>query len=913
MKLKFGIRKKFLTGFLLLSLLPLTALSFFTRNRMDVVFNTLVQRSRNALTENSMSLLEARAQAIADQVEQLLAACVDDLKMLISLPADPSIYMNFANVHKRDIWYQHKTSPSGHHIRETLPLYCEVVFVNSQGIEEIRIADGKPVFLHHDSAKRPHLQDSLKIKTKFGNEDFFQMAMAAKENDIYVSHLTGYHVTKDNYFSTTTSDSENNKNQNLNDYRGIIRFAGKKMVKGVCKGVVSIALDHRHLMEFTQHILPFGNQEVVAPIYESGNYAFMFDDEGWMITHPKQWDIRGTFPDGEMVDPSSSIYNEKNLKAGLFPFNLLHVPFIHENYGHIARDVIAGKSGVVKTTSVKGVPRILAYAPINFSYGLYSKHKCFGGVTLGARSEEFHRTVDQTSAEIDLMVKKASENSIILIFATGALVAAIALFLARSFTRPIVQLTEKVNEISSGYYDISIEIKSGDELEILGKQFTEMGSRLKLHQQNLVRSLDELKQNVDLLRRIHAGMLSSLIVFNRDGKILSANPRAAHFFNQLCKESGVTDHNLNNENFSRKELAGQNIKALLAPYPELMAHITKELDGHDSPVNEQKNHLGAQNNQPHGESFKVNMPDGKLVYLETSISTIPGNVDSQEKDNMEIPEKGNKGKFNPQNMDRGDHSTLLIFRDVTRRKNMEKHISRSDKLVSLGILAAGIAHEIRNPLTGITLMLDDLHDRIANRTNDRLLIQRALEEIEKLENIVTRLLEFASKPAHDPVLEDLNKVVADTLFFVKKQCKQKGVTLISRTNQNLPRILIDRERIRQAILNIVLNALNVLEDSMADSNGNNKDKNRNKGKIVISTDITDISEDHMVLLSIKDNGPGIAREDLDAIFDPFFSHNPDGFGLGLSITHTIVEEHGGRIVVESEPGKGACFNIHLPI
>ena len=227
----------------------------------------------------------------------------------------------------------------------------------------------------------------------------------------------------------------------------------------------------------------------------------------------------------------------------------------------------------------------------------------------------------------------------------------------------------------------------------------------------------------------------------------------------------------------------------------------------------------------------------------------------------------------------------------------------------MGILSAGIAHELRNPLTGITLMLDDLHDRIANRTSDRLLIQRALEEIEKLENIVNRLLDFAAKPAHSPALEDLNQVIEDTLFFVSKQCRQQGVPLKRDLGEQLPRLSMDRERIRQAIINIVLNALNVLEPG---------------GTITITTTLAREEEEErqqqqnqppsrMVHLSITDDGPGIAQEKLDRIFDPFFSQNPEGCGLGLSITYAIVEEHGGRITVESAPGQGTCFTLHLPV
>ncbi|CCK81141.1 PAS domain-containing sensor histidine kinase [Desulfobacula toluolica] len=833
--MKFGIRKKFLTGFLMLSLLPLIALSFYIRAHIDSVFNTLLERNRTALTKNSMSLLEARAQAIAAQVEQLLSACVDDLRMLATLPADPSIYLDFEGIHQRKIWYLSRT---GREMREEKPLYREVTFIDAQGVVEIQVENRR--------LASPGQKVSTVFNTDFGLEDYFSLGLALKDNEIYVSRLTGYHISRNEQLNGAANVEEASGGRT---YEGIIRFAAKKMDKGICQGVVSLALDHRHLMEFTQHVLPFGNGEVLFPNYESGNYAFMFDDEGWIITHPKLWDIRGFDAKGNLIDPTSDAYGEENLTKGRFPFNLLHVPFVHENYHHIAQQVIAGNSGVKETASVKGVSRVLAYAPVIFNHGVYEKNGCFGGVTLGAQTDEFHRSVAQTSAEIDFMIKRLSGKAILLILFIGVLVAAIALFLAKNFTTPIVRLTEKVNEISSGNYDVNIEIKSRDELEILGGQFTKMGSRLKQHEQNLVRSLDELRQHVDLLKSIHAGMLSSLVVFNRNGKILSANPRAFDFFN-----------------LSQEEMLKSDIQTLLAPYPELMALTQKNL----------------KDKEIHGESLEVKLPGGKQMYLETSISNIRGE------------------------MEKSDPSTLLIFRDVTRRKKMERHIRRSDKLVSLGILAAGIAHEIRNPLTGITLMLDDLHDRIANRTNDRLLIQQALEEIEKLENIVIRLLEFASRPGHAPVLEDINRVVADTLFFVKKQCKQKGVTLRSKTTPGLPRIPIDRERIQQALLNIVLNALNALEKSRE------KDSGR-EDEILISTCLVNTSEEKIVVLSIRDNGPGIAEEDMDAIFDPFFSHNADGFGLGLSITHTIMEEHGGTITVENKPGGGACFQLHLPV
>lgn len=233
------------------------------------------------------------------------------------------------------------------------------------------------------------------------------------------------------------------------EFEGIIRFAMPVHRDGRFQGVVSLALDHRHLMALTQHVLPIGTSEVIFPSYTSGNYAFLFDDEGWIITHPKFWDIRGHDPaSGQLVDPLSAVYNADAMKAGQIPFNLLHVPFIHRNYQHIAREVMA-----------------------------------------------------------------------------GLVVSLIAVALARSFTRPILMLAEKVAGISRGHFNISVDIHSGDELELLGRNFQDMSHALQDHQQHLLRSLEELEaskraietsnrrllKQVGLLKNIqHVGHMLSL-------------------------------------------------------------------------------------------------------------------------------------------------------------------------------------------------------------------------------------------------------------------------------------------------------------------------------------------------------------------------------------------------------------------
>ena len=166
------------------------------------------------------------------------------------------------------------------------------------------------------------------------------------------------------------------------------------------------------------------------------------------------------------------------------------------------------------------------------------------------------------------------------------------------------------------------------------------------------------------------------------------------------------------------------------------------------------------------------------------------------------------------------------------------------------------------------------------------------------------MLAFASNKETNPKAGDVNQVVAQTLFFIQKQFKKAHITLVKELDKNLPWVMVDTEKMKQALLNILLNALGVLTD-------------REAGKVVITTTFIPISlildGKPAVRLTVRDNGPGIAKEDLEFIFDPFYTKKAGGFGLGLSITHTIVEEHGGKILAETETeGEGACFTIYLP-
>jgi len=228
-------------------------------------------------------------------------------------------------------------------------------------------------------------------------------------------------------------------------------------------------------------------------------------------------------------------------------------------------------------------------------------------------------------------------------------------------------------------------------------------------------------------------------------------------------------------------------------------------------------------------------------------------------------------------------------------RKTEAQLIRSEKLAALGQLAAGIAHEIRNPLTSINILIHSLRERLPSENSQQEDLKVIEEEIHRMNEIVDQFLRFA-KPA-PPFFEktDVLSIVEETLQLLRLQAEKQRIA-VEREFQTLPMILIDPEQMKQAMLNLLLNAIQAMpEGGLLTLKGRN-------------------SEDgQWIHLSIQDSGMGISGEDIDKLFDPFFSTKEGGVGLGLSITHRIIDQHHGKIEVESSPGMGTLFTVWLPI
>jgi signal transduction histidine kinase len=238
-------------------------------------------------------------------------------------------------------------------------------------------------------------------------------------------------------------------------------------------------------------------------------------------------------------------------------------------------------------------------------------------------------------------------------------------------------------------------------------------------------------------------------------------------------------------------------------------------------------------------------------------------------------------------------------KDVTAEKELQQQIIQSERLAVVGRMAANVAHEIKNPLGTIVLnaeLLDEELDKLGSgdKAESKELLGVIKSEVDRLLEVVEEYLQFARLPKVKLEEGNPNEVIADLLFFLKEDMEGRKVMLVENLDPLLPPVQVDPRTLRQAFLNIIKNSLEAMPDG---------------GKLTVST----AHRDGKVEITIGDTGKGIAEEEQNLVFTPFFSTKHGGTGLGLSITSHIVKEHHGTIGFESYEGLGTSFIIRLPV
>jgi PAS domain S-box-containing protein len=245
---------------------------------------------------------------------------------------------------------------------------------------------------------------------------------------------------------------------------------------------------------------------------------------------------------------------------------------------------------------------------------------------------------------------------------------------------------------------------------------------------------------------------------------------------------------------------------------------------------------------------------------------------------------------------------IVVFRDLTNVYKIQEEILRMDRLVSLGKLASGIAHELRNPLAGIKTTAQALGEEMSADDSRREYLNRITKEIDRLNDLLKTFFSFAKPQKLNLIHCEIKDIINEIIPFLIKEIADKGIRFIETYHPQLPKIKVDKTQMHQVFLNLFLNAIQAMP---------------NGGELKIeASPIYSISSDgfkkNFTKVVISDSGRGIPPHIVQKIFDPFFTTKPKGIGLGLSITYQIIKKHGGTIKVESQWEQGTSFIVNLP-
>jgi two-component system sensor histidine kinase HydH len=348
-----------------------------------------------------------------------------------------------------------------------------------------------------------------------------------------------------------------------------------------------------------------------------------------------------------------------------------------------------------------------------------------------------------------------------------------------------------------------------------------------------------LKQTQDYTAQVLASMANGLLSVDREGRIVS--------YNRLALELLGLEEPL---------LSGTNLKEVI-DFQASGIHDTLSLC---RPVLEREIHHSKQSGEP--------------VPLALSVTPI----------------LGREGECS---------GAVIVLRDLTEIKKLEEEVRRAEKLAAVGKLAAGVAHEIRNPLSSIRGFARFLRDALAERPQERECAEIMAKEVDRINKVVTDLLTFARPMEAELAPTDVAELMEHTLRLVEEDARGRRVEILKGFSPDLPPVALDANQMTQALLNLLLNALEVSQAG---------------GKIEAGTAMAGSAS--RLLVWVEDDGPGIPAENMGKIFDPFFTTRESGTGLGLAMVHKIVENHKGDIRVESPvPGKsrGSRFTISIPV
>jgi hypothetical protein len=399
--------------FFLLIVIPFSLMAILIANGILKIGITAKERAINVLDQTSQEEIKIRAINTADEVASFLTERKKDLLIATIIPATESTFKQFVDENKKAIWVKEDDKIQ----QVSAPLYSEMSLTDRNGNELIKIVDGKV------APKASLVNVSNPANTRYKTEEYFNRAKKLNKGEAYISRVTGWYVNK--------SEFEKGKR-----FTGIIRMATPIFSQEGFSGVLSLALDFRHVAEFTDHIIPTQSGYVFRADASTGNYAYMVDNKGFVIAHPNDYHIEGLYSDGTPVAPLTDKSVETMTKKGEEALNINLLGFMDPGMPEVAKDAASGNTGI-KMYKFAGQTKFVAYAPIKFYSADYPKPGGFGWVGMGVNVEKFNEMAAKASQNIEKEVKAWTTTIVLIIIITIVLLFLISALLSKGIARSI--------------------------------------------------------------------------------------------------------------------------------------------------------------------------------------------------------------------------------------------------------------------------------------------------------------------------------------------------------------------------------------------------------------------------------------------------------------------------------------------
>jgi len=922
-----------------------TSLSGETREIIGEVSDLAVSSSIRALDLRSREAIERLTTDTARSVAAFLYSRDDDIRLAATLDPTPESYARFVGAQFRkvqehrpwvmnqagDAWVPADNAPAADlrveaenpdnakdfHYRPPdergllvdRPVYLEMTFVGLDGRERIKVTTSDVL--------APELRDvSDPANTYCRAETYFADLKNLKPGEIYVSEVIGPYLKSRIIGAYTRKRAKElgvpfepeeagyagKENPVGKRFRGVVRWATPVTRDGRVAGYVTLALDHTHIMEFTDHLVP--TDERYSPIADagSGNYAFMWDYKDRNISHPRDYFITGYDPEtGQPAVPwmEETLYEEfaasgKSVKEweadapvmqdqslqkgpsrllvreGMLGLDCRYLNFAPqcEGWHNLTRHGGSGSfviywSGLWKLTTAAAIPYFTG------RYG--STQRGFGFVTIGANVHEFHKAARETGMKITAIASRfqknlAAQNEVIqqslrsslgsttrnITYSTMVmvfLVILVAIWMAGTLTRKITGMIAGIRRFQAGDMDHRLAVESGDEVGQLSRTFNEMADGIR----DLVENLRRTEENYrGFFENASEGIFRSTI----EGRLVEANPAFARIFGYESPEVMLAEIS--------------NIAGQLFVNPDRRQDLLNAL---------------RENGSVRDFEYDIRRTDGTVRSVLSSCKLVRGKDGDLYLEGMET--------------------------DITERRLKEQAEIEKEAAVAAShaksVFLANMSHEIRTPMNALLGMAEMLSE---TRLDDE---QKRYVELfrtagDSLLRLLNEILDFSRIEAGQMVIDkavlDLRELVSNVAGIMLVQAENRGLTLEAGVEDDVPvAVLGDRLRLKQILLNLVGNAVKFTE----------------RGSVRVNVRTVEAGGGTAVVeFAVVDTGVGVEAGKMTEIFESFTQADSSttreygGSGLGLTIARELVELMGGSIRVESGPGQGATFSFAIP-